>query len=69
VALVGDLREVLQAILPRIETIDRSEWLDSIDRLKGDSAVRDIQNLPDSGHLYAAHVINDCGGRRGAATL
>ena len=39
--------------------IDRSEWLDSIDKLKGDSAVRDIQNLPDSGHLYAAHVIND----------
>jgi acetolactate synthase-1/2/3 large subunit len=27
--------------------------------LKGDAAVRDIQNLPDSGHLYAAHVIND----------
>jgi acetolactate synthase-1/2/3 large subunit len=27
--------------------------------MKGDSAVRDIQNLPDSGHLYAAHVIND----------
>ena len=27
--------------------------------LKGDSAVRDIQNLPDDGHLYAAHVIND----------
>jgi hypothetical protein len=21
--------------------------------------VRDIQNLPDDGHLYAAHVIND----------
>src|SRR6202044_390705 len=36
-----------------------SEWLDFIDKLKGDSAVRDIQNLPDSGHLYAAHVIND----------
>jgi acetolactate synthase-1/2/3 large subunit len=59
VALVGDLREVLHELLPRIETIDRSEWLDSIDKLKGDSAVRDIQNLPDSGHLYAAHVIND----------
>jgi acetolactate synthase-1/2/3 large subunit len=27
--------------------------------MKGDSAVRDIQNLPDSGYLYAAHVIND----------
>ena len=34
-------------------------WLAHIDELKGDSAVRDIQNLPDDGHLYAAHVIND----------
>jgi len=59
VALVGDLREVLKEILPRIESVDHSEWLDFIDRLKGDSAIRDIQNLPDSGHLYAAHVIND----------
>ena len=59
VALVGDLREVLHAMLPKIESLDRSDWLDFIDRLKGDSAVRDIQNLPDSGHLYAAHVIND----------
>ena len=59
VALVGDLREVLHELLPHVESIDRSEWLDSIDKLKGDSAVRDIQNLPDSGHLYAAHVIND----------
>src|SRR5213594_3371646 len=52
VALVGDLREVLHELLPKIETIDHSEWLDSIDRLKGDSAVRDIQKLPDNGHLY-----------------
>jgi acetolactate synthase-1/2/3 large subunit len=28
-------------------------------QIKGDAAVRDIQNLPDNGHLYAAHVIND----------
>ena len=59
VPLVGDLREVLHELLPNVESIDRSEWLDSIDKLKGDAAVRDIQNLPDSGHLYAAHVIND----------
>jgi acetolactate synthase-1/2/3 large subunit len=59
VALVGDLREVLSELLPQVESPDRSEWLDAIDKLKGDSAVRDIQNLPDSGHLYAAHVIND----------
>ena len=59
VALIGDLRVVLRELLPHVESIHRSEWLDYIDRLKGDSAVRDIQNLPDSGHLYAAHVIND----------
>jgi acetolactate synthase-1/2/3 large subunit len=40
-------------------SIDRSAWLESIDDIKGDSAVRDIKNLPDSGHLYAAHVIHD----------
>ena len=27
--------------------------------MKGDTAVRDIIYLPDNGHLYAAHVIND----------
>jgi len=59
VALVGDLREVLNELLPHVASVDRSEWLDYIDRLKGDAAVRDIQNLPDNGHLYAAHVIND----------
>jgi acetolactate synthase-1/2/3 large subunit len=59
VPLVGDLREVLLELMPHVESIDRSEWLDHIDKLKGDSAVRDIQNLPDSGHLYAAHVISD----------
>ena len=59
VALVGDLREVLNELLPHVGSVDRSDWLDYIDRLKGDAAVRDIQNLPDNGHLYAAHVIND----------
>src|SRR4030081_1491019 len=59
VPLVGDLREVRLELLPHVEAIDRSEWLDTIDKLKGDSAVRDIQNLPDTGHLYAAHVMND----------
>jgi acetolactate synthase-1/2/3 large subunit len=59
VALIGDLKEVLREIIPRLQAIDCSEWRSYIDGLKGDSAVRDIQNLPDSGHLYAAHVIND----------
>jgi acetolactate synthase-1/2/3 large subunit len=59
IALVGDLRQVLEHVLPELRRIDRSTWLHHIDRLKGDSAVRDIQKLPDSGHLYAAHVIHD----------
>ncbi len=63
IALIGDLREVLEQLLPRIPPRqfkkEGSEWLRSIRTLKGDAAVRDIQNLPDNGHLYAAHVIND----------
>ncbi|HWC20021.1 MAG TPA: biosynthetic-type acetolactate synthase large subunit [Terriglobales bacterium] len=59
VALVSDLRPALQQLLPHVQRIDRQEWLNHIDELKGDSAVRDIQKLPDSGHLYAAHVIHD----------
>ena len=59
VALAGDLSAVLEDLLPLVEAGDRSAWLDSITEMKGDVAVRDIQNLPDSGHLYAAHVIND----------
>jgi acetolactate synthase I/II/III large subunit len=59
VALIGDLREVLRELLPKIDRRNRSEWLSRIHELKGDSAVRDIQALPDDGHLYAAHVIND----------
>jgi acetolactate synthase-1/2/3 large subunit len=58
-ALIGDAREVLEQLLPALEKRERGDWLTHIRELKGDSAVRDIQNLPDSGHLYAAHVIND----------
>jgi acetolactate synthase-1/2/3 large subunit len=59
VALVGDLRQILHELLPRVEMQDHREWVTHVGGLKGDSAVRDIQNLPDNGHLYAAHVIND----------
>ncbi len=74
VALIGDLRSVLNDLLPGVVTsrptlpgdtrqpsaeVDRSPWLLHIWDLKGESAVRDIQNLDDNGHLYAAHVISD----------
>jgi acetolactate synthase-1/2/3 large subunit len=59
VPLLGDLREVLEELLPRVSGREGGSWLKTIDGFKGDSAVRDIKNLPDSGHLYAAHVIHD----------
>ena len=59
VALIGDLREVLALIQPQVKQAEHAEWWADIKARRGDSAVRDIQTLPDSGHLYAAHVIND----------
>jgi acetolactate synthase-1/2/3 large subunit len=58
-AVSGDVGAVLRDWMPRVADVDRAPWLGHITELKGDSAVRDIQNLPDDGHLYAAHVIND----------
>jgi acetolactate synthase-1/2/3 large subunit len=69
VALVGDLRQVLLTLLSGLEPTHRdeaamdgapkAEWVREINASKGTAAVRDIQNLPDDGHLYAAHVIHD----------
>jgi acetolactate synthase-1/2/3 large subunit len=59
VGIVGDLSDALGALVPGVVTTRHQEWIARIDALKGDSAVRDIQNLVDDGHLYAAHVIND----------
>ncbi len=81
VALIGDLKEVLQTLLPLLPPTNlrssrpersavegppnlsfgrtSSDWLREINASKGTAAVRDIVNLPDNGHLYAAHVIND----------
>ncbi|MBW4040381.1 MAG: biosynthetic-type acetolactate synthase large subunit, partial [Acidobacteria bacterium] len=64
VALIGDLKAVLHLLLPLLTTnnqqpITSSPWLAEINASKGTAAVRDIINLPDNGHLYAAHVIHD----------
>ncbi len=59
VALIGDLREVLGRIQPKVQKAEHADWWKTINTERGDAAVRDIQSLPDNGHLYAAHVIND----------
>jgi acetolactate synthase I/II/III large subunit len=59
VGIVGDLRETLRDLLEVIDSCDHAPWIAYINAMKGDTAVRDIQKMPDSGHLYAAHVIHD----------
>jgi acetolactate synthase-1/2/3 large subunit len=58
--LIGDVAETLRMLMPVVARRDRKAWVKKVNELKGDSAVRDIQTLPNTpGHLYAAHVIND----------
>ena len=84
VALIGDLRQILDKLLPLLDPLHarphiviiaagapsirephrdvwttHNPWLREINAIKGTAAVRDIINLPDNGHLYAAHVIHD----------
>ncbi|HEY3356000.1 MAG TPA: biosynthetic-type acetolactate synthase large subunit [Polyangia bacterium] len=58
-ALVADVRQVIEQLLPQVRRSDRGVWQGRIAALKGSSAVRDIQYLPPGDKLYAAHVIND----------
>jgi acetolactate synthase-1/2/3 large subunit len=59
VALVGDVRDTLEALLPLVARRDRGSWLARIAEFKGDAAVRDIQAMPHDGRLFAAHVMHD----------
>jgi acetolactate synthase-1/2/3 large subunit len=63
VALIGDLAQVLEALLPHLapqyKPGEESAWMREVNAMKGEVAVHDIQNLPDTGHLYAAHVMHD----------
>jgi acetolactate synthase-1/2/3 large subunit len=59
VGIVADLRETLRDLMDRLDSTDHAPWFAYIEAMKGDTAVRDIQRMPDDGHLYAAHVIHD----------
>lgn len=58
-ALVGDLRDTLQQLNPLVGACDHQEWLANIQAMRDEVRPKDIQNLPDTGRLFAAHVIND----------
>jgi acetolactate synthase I/II/III large subunit len=59
VPIVGDLKQVLQEMLPRVRKRKHTAFWREVGDSKGPNAVHDIRNLPDAGHLYAAHVIHD----------
>jgi acetolactate synthase-1/2/3 large subunit len=59
VALVGNLADALGTLNGRTKAKSHPGWSGRIRELKGDAAVRDIQHLPSSGKLFAAHVIHD----------
>lgn len=53
VGIVGDVRQVLQQLLPLVEPRDRSGWFGQIEEWRVDSAARDILS---NGHDKAPHV-------------
>ncbi len=55
-ALVGDAREVLGALLPRVKAVQRTEWMEVIAAWRSESARRDILNR-DTNKLYPQYVI------------
>ncbi|MFQ6099740.1 MAG: biosynthetic-type acetolactate synthase large subunit [Anaerolineae bacterium] len=57
VAILGDLRQVLEQLLPLVEPTSHREWLEQIDRWREESRTRDIVSQPDNGHLLAPQVI------------
>lgn len=57
--IVGDLREVLQALNPHVVPGDSSDWIEQIDEWHDDTRKRDFVQWEGDGKLYAMHVIYD----------
>ena len=58
VALVGDLKLVLNELIPIINNDQNTEWINKIEKWKKESQLRDIINA-DTQMLYGAQVISD----------
>jgi len=59
VPLVGNLKTVLNDMIPLVKPGDHEEWLDQINNWKEETKARDILSWPDEEKLHSAHVIRD----------
>ena len=58
IAIAGDVRQVLEQLVPAVEPVSHSGWLETIEPLKEESRARDIVNRPLNGTLPPPHVVN-----------
>jgi acetolactate synthase-1/2/3 large subunit len=59
VGIVGDVRTVLDQLLPGVQTMRHAEWLNTIRDWQEDAHERDIIHRDDQHKLLSAQVIND----------
>jgi acetolactate synthase-1/2/3 large subunit len=59
VPILGDLRQVLDQLMPHVRRSDHAAWRAQISEWRGESRRRNILHRPENGHLVAAHFIND----------
>jgi acetolactate synthase-1/2/3 large subunit len=59
VGIVGDLKQVLEALLPAVEAKSHGDWMARVDEGRRETRSRDILHHESDGALYAAHVIHD----------
>jgi acetolactate synthase I/II/III large subunit len=59
--LVGNLKTVLEDLIPLVDEYDHEEWLSEITAWKQESQERDIlaHYHPEDGKLYVAHVLHE----------
>ncbi len=57
--LIGDVRTVLEDLIPILEEQNHQAWLEQIEAWRADTQSRDILSWPDDGKLYTAKVIRD----------
>jgi len=58
VPIEGDLRQVLEQVLPLVEPADHRAWLEQIAEWQDDTAKRDALNRPGNGRLLAPQAID-----------